>query len=154
VSGAAWELAQFNVAQLRAPLDSPGLADFVAALEHINALAEASPGFVWRLQDDAGDATALRPLGEAALVNMSVWRDVASVNDYVYRSAHMDYLRRRREWFERPQGAALVLWWVPAGTRPTVTEALERLGRLRDQGPSELAFTFGQPFPPPAEVPR
>ena len=93
----AYELAQLNVAVMKEPLDSPGMADFVANLDRINALAEASPGFLWRLQSDAGDATAFRPLGETTLVNMSVWKNVESLNQYVYRSAHAEIMRRRNE---------------------------------------------------------
>jgi Domain of unknown function (DUF3291) len=141
-------LAQMNVAVMKAPLDSPQLADFVAALQHINALAEQSPGFIWRLQDDAGDATALRPLGDNTLVNMSVWRDVASLRGYVYESAHVQYLRRRRAWFEPSAQRQLVLWWLPPGHIPTVQEGLEKLAVLRAQGPTLAAFTFAVPFPP------
>src|SRR5262245_38170371 len=101
-----YELAQLNIAVMREPLESPSMADFVANLDRINALAESSPGFLWRLKDEAGDATGLRPLGAETLVNMSVWRDVESLNAYVYRSAHVEVMRRRREWFERMQESA------------------------------------------------
>lgn len=143
-------LAQLNIARLAAPIDSPRLADFVANLERINALAEAAPGFVWRLQDDAGDATAIRHFGEDVLINMSVWRDVASLQDYVYRSAHTEVLRRREEWFEKIREGYLVLWWVPAGHRPSLDEAGSRLDTLRRNGPTADAFTFKKVFPPPA----
>ena len=119
----AWELAQLNVAVMKEPLESPGMADFVANLDRINALAEASPGFVWRLQSDEGNNTAFRPLGETTLVNMSVWKDVESLNGYVYKTAHVEIMRRRDEWFERMREAFLVLWWVPAGHRPGIDEA-------------------------------
>lgn len=145
----AYELAQLNIATLKEPLDSPALADFVANLERINALAEASPGFVWRLQTQDGDATALRPLGDSTLVNMSVWSGVASLSQYVYKSAHAKIMRRRREWFERMSESYVVLWWVPQGHRPTVQEAVARLDLLRAQGPTAQAFTFGQAFAPP-----
>lgn len=111
------ELAQMNVARLRAPIDSPQLADFVDALDRINAVADGSPGFVWRLQDDSGNATALRPLGEEVIVNMSVWRDAESLQAFVYRSDHVGVMRRRRDWFEK-MDLYLVLWWVPRGHRP------------------------------------
>jgi hypothetical protein len=106
----AHELAQFNVAMPKAPLDSPVMVEFMANLDRINALAEASPGFVWRLQTDDGNATALRPMGENAIVNMSVWRDVASLGDFVHKSGHVEFLKRRREWFERIAEAYVVLW--------------------------------------------
>ena len=111
-----YHLAQLNIAMLREPLESPGMADFVANLERINALAEASPGYLWRLQDEAGDATAIRPFGAAVLVNLSLWRDVQSLSDYVYKSAHSEMLKRRREWFDKAEQAHMVLWWVPAGS--------------------------------------
>lgn len=144
-----YELAQLNIATMKEPLDSPAMADFVANLDRINALAEQAPGFVWRLQTDEGDATALRPLGENTLVNLSVWRDVQSLNDYVYRSGHVEIMRRRKEWFERMAQAWVVLWWVPSGHRPDVAEAAERLAELRAQGPSPRAFTFKQAYPAP-----
>src|ERR1700730_11427960 len=124
------ELAQLNIALMREPLESPRMADFVANLDRINALAESSPGFVWRLQTEEGDATALRPLGEDTLVNMSVWRDAASLTAYVYRSAHVEIMRRRKEWFERMPDAYVVLWWVVKGQRPSLAQALEKLALL------------------------
>lgn len=143
------QLAQLNIATLREPLESPSMADFVANLERINALAEQSPGFVWRLQDEAGDATSLRPFGEMMIVNMSVWQDVESLHRYAFESAHVEILRRRREWFDRMSNAYAVLWWVPHGHRPTVEEAAERLEHLRSNGPTARAFTFKDAFPPP-----
>ena len=144
-----YELAQLNIAVLKEPLDSPRLVDFVANLDRINALAEGSPGFLWRLKTEAGDATALRPLGDDTIVNMSVWRDIESLNSYVYRSAHVEIMRRRKEWFERVSEAHMVLWWVPRGHRPTEIEAVERLKMLRENGPSGAAFTFRHAFPAP-----
>jgi hypothetical protein len=144
-----YELAQLNIALMKEPLESPGMADFVANLERINALAESSPGFVWRLKTDEGDATALRPLGDSTLVNMSVWENVAALNEYVYKSAHVEIMRRRKEWFERMREASIVLWWVPRGHRPSVAQAIERLELLRAQGPTADAFTFRKAFPPP-----
>lgn len=143
------QLAQLNIARPRDPLDSPRMADFVANLVRINALAEASPGFIWRLQTEQGDATSLRPMGEEILVNMSVWKDVESLNAYVYRSAHAEVMRRRKEWFERLSDTYVVLWWVPAGHRPTLREAELRLTHLRRHGATAEAFTFRQTFPPP-----
>src|SRR4249919_3880867 len=107
------QLAQVNVGRLRAPMDSPRIAAFAAALDPINALAEESPGFVWRFQTEDGNATAVRPFDDdLILINMSVWESVEALADYVYRSDHTSYLRRRREWFERSHDASLVLWWV------------------------------------------
>lgn len=145
----AYQLAQLNIATMKAPLESPSMADFVANLQRINALAEASPGYVWRLQDEAGDATAFRPFGEDVLVNLSVWRDVQALSDYVYTSAHTEMLKRRQEWFSKVGAAHMVLWWVPAGHWPSVQEAFERLELLRKQGASAQAFSFRQAFAPP-----
>ena len=145
----AYELAQLNIATMNEPLESPGMADFVANLDRINALAESSPGFVWRLQTEEGDATALRPMGDDVIVNMSVWRDVESLNDYVYKSAHVEVMRRRKEWFQRMRDVYVVLWWVPKGHRPTVAEALAKLAALRTNGPSEAAFGFRSAFSAP-----
>jgi hypothetical protein len=146
---AAYELAQLNIARMIEPLESPRLADFVANLDRINALAESAPGFIWRLQTAEGDATALRPMGEDTLVNVSVWRDVESLNTYVYGSAHVEIMRRRKEWFERMREAYVVLWWVPQGHRPTVQEAMAKLALLRSNGPTAEAFTFRQTYPAP-----
>jgi hypothetical protein len=149
ISMSEFELAQLNVAVLKQPLDSPLMADFVGNLERINTLAEASSGFVWRLQTDDGDATALRPLGDDVLVNMSVWRDLASLRNYVYQSAHADIMRQRRRWFTQSVTAYLVLWWLPLGHRPSIAEATDRLNHLRQHGPSPIAFTFGKAFAAP-----
>ncbi len=145
------ELAQLNIGVIRAPMDSPVMAEFASNLDRINALAEASPGFVWRLQTEEGNATAIRPFeDENLLVNMSVWRDVASLKAYVYDSAHLGFMRRRREWFELMKEAYLVLWWVPKGHRPDIAEAIAKLELLKAKGPGPEAFTFAQPFPPPS----
>nr|WP_298172061.1 DUF3291 domain-containing protein [uncultured Pseudomonas sp.] len=145
----AYHLAQLNIASMKHPLESPGMADFVANLQRINALAEASPGFVWRLQDEAGDATALRPFGEDVLVNLSLWRDIDALKSYVYKSVHAEMLKRRNEWFARMGEAHMVLWWVPAGHLPNEVEAAERLQWLREKGPTAQAFSFRQVFAPP-----
>jgi hypothetical protein len=146
-----WHLAQLNVGRLLAPLESETLAGFVAALEPINALADGHPGFVWRLQTDAGDATSIRPTDDDLfLVNMSVWSSLQTLRAFVYTTAHVDVLRQRRDWFERLATSHMVLWWVPAGHIPTVEEALAHLDRLRRDGPTPAAFTFRAPFEPEA----
>ena len=150
MAGQTHHIAQLNVGRLLEPLDSRRLAGFVAALDPINALADSSPGFVWRLQDEAGDATSFRPFDdEMILVNMSVWESLDALAAFVYRGAHTDVLRRRREWFEHLKEAYTALWWVPAGELPTVAEARIRLEHLRRRGPSDFAFGFKRPFPPP-----
>src|SRR5262252_9021117 len=134
---------------MRAPLDDPIMAGFVARLDEINALADRSPGFVWRLQTDAGNATYLRPYDDdRILVNMSVWESIETLREYAYRSAHREVLRQRQEWFERFDGMSLALWWVPAGHRPSVDEAKQRLAHLEENGPTAFAFSFKTTFPP------
>ena len=149
-SGPAKHLAQLNIGRTKAPLHSELLSEFVAALEPVNALADSSQGFVWRLQTDEGDATSIRAFeDELMIVNMSVWESAEALWDFVYSGDHLAYMRRRREWFERIE-SHMVLWWVPAGHIPSVDEALDRLEHLRANGPSERAFTFKQRFPAPA----
>ena len=142
-----YHLAQINIARMRAPLDDPLMADFVAQLAPINALAEQSPGFVWRLQSEEGDATSLRVFeDERILINMSVWVSLEALQDYVYQSAHRGVLRDRKRWFERLDGPSTALWWVLAGHLPTAEEGKQRLERLARQGPSPDAFTFRKYF--------
>ena len=146
-----WHVAQLNIGRLRAETDDPLVAEFMAALDPINALADAAPGFVWRLQTEEGNATAIRAFDDDPLMalNLSVWESIESLADFAYRSAHTAFLRRRSEWFERLGVVYLVLWWIPAGTVPTLDEAIDRLDHLRRFGPSPEAFTFRQPFPHP-----
>jgi hypothetical protein len=136
-------LAQLNVGRLRAPIDDPLIDDFRTNLATINQLAEASPGFVWRLQDENGDATGINPSGdELEILNLTVWESVETLADFTYRSGHVEFLRRRREFFEAPDQPILCLWWIDEGTIPSVADALERLEHLRAHGPSGTAFTF------------
>ena len=144
-----YHLAQLNIATMREPLESPSMAEFVANLDRINALADSAPGFVWRLKDEQGDATSVRPFGEDILVNMSVWKSVGSLQDFAFRTAHTDIMRRRREWFDRMERAYAVLWWIAAGHTPSIAEAAQRLALLREHGPTADAFTFRQSFAPP-----
>jgi hypothetical protein len=145
-----WHLAQLNIGRLRAPVEDPATADFMDNLDPINALAEATPGFVWRLQTEEGNATAIKAFegDDLMILNMSVWESIEALADYVYRSDHTPFLHRRGEWFERLNEVYLVLWWIPAGTLPTIDEALAKLGRLKSSGPTAEAFTFRRPFPP------
>ena len=143
------QLAQLNVAHLRAPIDSALLKDFVDLLDPINALADDAPGFVWRLQTEDGNATAVRVLDDDTLiVNMSVWESHDALGDFVYASGHLEVMRRRREWFHRMADAYLVLWWIEAGHVPTVAEAEQRLVHLRQHGPTPVAFGFKDAYPP------
>lgn len=146
-----FHLAQLNVARVRAPVDDPLMADFTDNLDRINALADGSPGFVWRLQSEAGNATDILAFDDPTiLLNMSVWTSLEALRDYVYRSDHTGFLRRRREWFEPVEGPTTTLWWVPAGVVPTVEEALALRQLVLDRGPTAEAFTFRSVFPSPA----
>jgi hypothetical protein len=152
VSG-GWQLAQLNVARMRGAADSEVMASFMAQLAEVNAVADAAPGFVWRLQSAEGDATSIHAFDDdRILVNMSVWESLQALRDYAYAGRHLDVLRNRREWFEGYGGPYVVLWWVPAGHTPTVEEAKQRLALLEEQGPTAEAFSFQQSFEAPSEV--
>ena len=146
----AWHLAQINIAKLVGPEGDPRVQDFFDALDRVNAVADASPGFVWRLQTDSGNATGLQPTTDPCLmVNLSVWETADALFDFVYRSAHTPVMARRRQWFERFEGAYQALWWVPVGHRPSVEEGLAKLWHLEHYGPTQQAFTFKARFPEP-----
>lgn len=146
--GLRHHLAELNIGRTAAPMDDPLMADFVANLDRINALGDASPGFVWRLQDESGAATSIRAFDDPRMiVNLTVWESIEALREYAYRSGHVEFLRRRREWFVPLDGPSLVLWWVPAGHRPTVEEARKRLERLAAEGPTPEAFTLKTAFP-------
>ena len=144
-------LAVFNVGRTVASLDSPELKAFMDGLDTINALAEQAPGFVWRYTaDGTNNATAARPMGDDIIINFGVWESREQLWDFVYRSQHLDFLRRRRDWFQHLLEPYLVLWWVPAGYIPPIDEAVAKLECLRRTGPSPEAFTFREPFDAPA----
>ncbi|MET0294988.1 MAG: DUF3291 domain-containing protein [Phenylobacterium sp.] len=149
---ATYELAQVNIGRLKAPLDSPLIKEFVDNLDRINALADASPGFIWRLKGYGDNATDLSPYEDPLIIpNMSVWKDVAHLGAFVYRSGHIQIMRRRAEWFEHMENFQ-ALWWVPAGYRPTVEEAKAKLELIAAKGPTAEAFTFWSPFPSPDQT--
>jgi len=142
-------LAQLNIGRLRAPIDDPAIDDFRMNLDRINSVAEASPGYVWRLKDDSGNATGIKPFGnELEIINLTVWESIEALADFTYRSSHVELLRRRRQFFEAPEQPILCLWWIREGTVPTVEEAIARLDHLREHGPTPLAFTFRHQFAP------
>ena len=142
-------IAQVNVARALGPLDSPALAGFVASLGPVNALADASPGFVWRLQTEDGDATAVRVDADPlVIVNLSVWASLEALWAFVYGSAHVGVMQQRRAWFERPAETHMAMWWVPEGATPSVGEAMDRLALHRRHGPAPPAFDFRHPFAP------
>ena len=146
-------LAQLNIALPLEPLTSDRLAGFVELLEPVNALADRSPGFIWRLQTEDGDATAVRGFGDDRLiVNLTVWTSLEALGAYVYGGFHAEVMRRRREWFTHMREAYTVLWWVPAGVRPTVADAELRLAALRELGPTPYAFSVKRPFAAPGSV--
>ena len=146
-----FHLALLNVGRLQAPIDSPQIKSFLDGLDPINALAEGSPGFVWRYTSPgSNNATATRPFpDDDILINFAVWESREQLWEFVYRSQHLEYVVRRREWFQHMAEPFLVLWWIPAGHTPTLEEARSRLEKLRRDGPSPDAFTFRQPFEAP-----
>jgi hypothetical protein len=146
-----FHLAQLNVGRTVAPIDDPRMAGFVDRLAEINALAERSPGYVWRLKDESGDATSIHVFDDPlVIVNLTVWESPDQLADFAYRTAHVEVLRQRSSWFE-PYGAPyLVLWWIPAETIPDVEEAKRRLNLLAERGPTPEAFTLKARFPSPS----
>jgi hypothetical protein len=137
-------------------MDGPVMAGFASRLDEINALADRAPGFVWRLQTPAGNATYLRPYPEddTILINMSVWESIEALRRYVYHTAHAELLRQRHEWFEKFAGVYAALWWVPAGHIPGLDEATKRLAYLEKHGPTQFAFTFKHTFEPDEDFQR
>ena len=137
-------LAQLNIGRLRYEIDDPRMAEFVDNLARVNALADCAEGFVWRLQDATGNATAYRPYGDdpRMAINMSVWEDVPALERYVWQTVHKRFYGRRTDWFEHFEGPSVVLWWVPAGHRPSVEEATGRMEHLKQHGPSDHAFDW------------
>ena len=147
VSTTEYQLAQLNVAEARADKDSALMAGFVARLDEINKLAESSPGFVWRLVDNDSDPTAAEAFPDPRyLLNLSVWNDIQTLKAFVYRTAHVELLRQKQDWFYARQQPSLVMWWVAAGHKPSMAEAKQRLLMLAEQGPGKDAFDFSTPF--------
>lgn len=153
----SFDLAQVNVSRLLAPLDSPRLAPFMGALEEVNALGDAAPGFVWRLQTEDGNATAVQAFGwdvggsHGVIVNLTTWTSVQALADFVFSGRHLEIMRQRRQWFHNVAEATTALWWVPGGHRPSTAEAEDRVRMLRREGPSPAAFTFRTTFPAPGQ---
>ena len=152
---ASYNIAQVNIGRIRAELDDPIMAGFVNRLDEINALADASPGFVWRLVIDDNNATYLRPYDDPRLLlNMSVWESVEHLRHFVFQTSHKELLRLRHNWFEKISQVYTTLWWVPAGHIPSVDEAKRRLDHLEAHGPTQFAFTFQSVFQPDEEFQR
>jgi hypothetical protein len=149
------QIAQMNVGTALYDLDDERMAAFVDNLDRVNALADAAPGFVWRLQTEGGNATDIKPTDDPRfIVNMSVWETVEALFDYVYRSDHRAVMVQRRQWFRKPDGPYHVLWWVEAGVPPSVEDGLARLDHLMRHGPTPYAFTFKTVFPAGSAAPR
>lgn len=146
-----WQLAQVNIAKLLRPEGDPSVQEFFDNLDRVNVLAEQSDGFIWRLkEEDGGNATGIAVSPDPDLIiNMSVWRDADALFDFTYKSAHTPVMAKRRKWFSRFEGAYQALWWVPAGHRPGIPEALSRLWMIDKFGPSPQAFTFKARYPEP-----
>jgi hypothetical protein len=143
------QLAQINIAVIKYALEDPRMAGFVDNLDRINALAEASDGYIWRLQDDAGNATSILAFENPhLLLNMSVWRDVESLKSFTYQTAHSEYLGLRKQWFEIPNVPHLALWWIEDGEYPTPQEGRRRVELLQSNGPTSDAFTFKKAYSP------
>lgn len=146
-----FHIAQVNVGRMRASKGDPSVAEFYDNLDRINELAEQAPGFVWRLQSDEGNATSIRiPDDDNLLINLSVWESVDDLKAYVYDSEHLNFVKKRKEWFEPFDGPYYALWWISKGCVPTVEEAMERLRWLEQHGPSDRAFLFTNEHAPPS----
>ena len=150
-----YHLAQINIARMLAPIDDPIMAEFAAQLAPVNALADQSPGFVWRLQTESGDATSIKVYDDdMVIINLTVWENVEALREFVYKGAHHGVLRDRKRWFEKFDDSYYALWWIPAGHIPNPQEARERLDHLRQHGASEYAFSFQHLFPKPSDGER
>jgi len=140
-------LAQLNIAKAKYSLEAPEIKEFVDNLEPVNKLAESSSGFIWRLQDESGDATSITAFSDPdIIVNMSVWDSIESLKNFMFRTHHRDFLRRKKEWFHQIPDDSYVLWWVPKNHIPTLQEAVEKLEFLRRNGDTPYAFTFKSNF--------
>lgn len=141
------KLAQLNIALAKYPLDAPEISEFVGNLDSINGIAEKSEGFVWRLKDDSGDATNIKISEDPnMIVNMSVWESIDALKNFMFRTHHRDFMRRKSEWFHRLAEDTYVLWWIQDEHIPTIQEALDRLQHLRENGDTPYAFTFKTNF--------
>ena len=148
----AHHVAQVNISRLLAPLDDPKIAEFVAKLEPINALADKAPGFVWRLKSESGNATDIAYNDDSfVIVNLSVWESIGALRDFAYKSNHVKVFRDRPKWFEKMDEPSYCLWWIPVGHIPAVAEGRERLEHYQKHGATPYSFWFSQHFPQPAD---
>jgi len=143
-----YHIAQINIGRMVGSIDSEEMSGFVARLDEINALADRAEGFVWRLQSDEGDATAIRVFeDDMILVNMSVWESIEALHNYTYKSAHAQLIKHRKDWFQKLEFSHMALWWIPAGHIPTAQEAVRKLELIDEHGVTPMAFTFAHSFP-------
>ena len=149
-----FQLAEINVALMKGiNINDPVMKEFVDNLDRVNALAESSEGFVWRLKDESSNnATSLNPYDdEQILINLSVWESIEALENYAYRTFHAEIFKRRREWFQTFGKVNMAMWWIPEGQFPTLEEAVEKLDYLQKNGSSELVFDFKNKYLPPHE---
>ena len=145
----SYHLAELNIGRLKAPLDNPDMKEFTDFLAPVNKLAEDSPGFVWRLQDESGNSSSYveTPFDDQEIiVNFSVWEDLESLKNFTFQTVHAYYLKNRAKWFHRMESHHMVLWWVPEGYIPSLDEAKQKLEFLEEHGSTPEAFTFKKPF--------
>ena len=149
-----YQIAQINVARMvGANIEDPIMQEFVDNLDRVNALAEGSSGFIWRLKDESNNAASFNPFNDVqVIINISVWADVESLEHFTYKTFHTDFLKRRKEWFKRYGEAHFALWWIEEGKFPTIEEAIKRLGFLQQEGATAYAFTFRDKFGKPDEL--
>lgn len=142
-----YHIAEANVARMKTEFDDPIMYSFIRRLNDVNAIADRSPGFIWRQSAEANDY--LMPYRDKRIIfNMSVWQSIEHLRSFVYGPVHTEMLRLRHEWFERPSTAHIALWWIPAGHRPIVSEAMARLAKIQEHGPTSYSFSFKQHYPP------
>ncbi len=151
----SYYLAQVNVARAKAEMNTETMRGFMGQLDAMNHLADTADGFIWRMIGDGGDYTSIRPFDDPLVImNVSLWRDIDSLKNYVYKTVHMNIVRDRHTWFHKMNEFQQALWWHPVSHQPTAQEAKEKLERVRLLGATQEAFTFAQPFPPPDQSTR
>ena len=149
--GVRFNLAQANIAKMRAAIDDPSMQGFAENIQRINHLAEVSPGFIWRYEYSPADAMSLRAYDKQKIIfNMSVWSSLDALKNYVYKSTHLEFVQAKNHWFHELDSAHMVLWWLPEGVVPRVDDALEKISLINEIGANRLAFNFGRVFPPPS----